>query len=194
MNIVNTRFGVTVGSLFLYLMYFWIFVSFSGATDEVPEYVPVEEVIKDVEEIPITPVKGIDDFKYDLGFKESTNRYDAVNPWGYLGKYQFSPNILWRLGFQVSREEFLSNPQLQEEAFETLLRHNYDILKPIIDKYDGKRINGIEITESGILAAAHLIGPTRTKLFLKYNRNYRDGLGTRTSDYLHEFSGYKLQL
>lgn len=194
MNILNTRYGVTVGSLFLYLMYFWIFVSFSGAVYEVPEYIPKEEVIKDIEEMPITVVKDINDFKHDLGFKESTNRYDAVNPWGYLGKYQFSPNILWRLGFEVSREEFLNNPQMQEEAFETLLRHNYDILKPVIDKYDGKRINGIDVTESGILAAAHLIGPTRTKLFLKYNRNYRDGLGTRTSDYIEEFSGYKLQL
>lgn len=176
----------------------WIILLFiySTVSIEKPEskYVPEEEPIEIVEEIPVPEIKDYDDFANHLAFKESSNRYDAVNSFGYLGRYQFSPNVLWRLGYKVRAEEFLDDPQMQDEAFRTLLTHNKDILEETIDKYEGTTINGIEITESGILAAAHLIGPTRTKLFLKYKRNAKDGYGTYLTDYLYEFKGYKLDL
>ena len=195
MKIPNKQLNIAIGPLFVMMIYFTVISPTTTSVDDV--YIPMEEVIEDVDEIlPVPPVaiKTLNDFKYDLGFKESSNRYTAVNPWGYLGRYQFSPNILWRLGFKVSREEFLNNPDMQEEAFETLLYHNYDILKSTIDEYSGTTVNGIEITKSGILAAAHLVGPTRTKLFLKYERNHTDGLGTHLTDYMEQFGGYTLQL
>ena len=54
-------------------------------------------------------------FLTDIGFRESGNRYDITNTWGYMGKYQFGKSTLKGLGFEVTRKEFLNNPQLQEE-------------------------------------------------------------------------------
>ena len=69
-----------------------------------------------------------------------------------MGKYQFGKSTLKGLGFEVTRKEFLNNPQLQEEAYdEALLLHNKEKLQNYIDLFDGKTINGMYISESGIL-------------------------------------------
>jgi hypothetical protein len=100
----------------------------------------------------------LDSFLTAVGFRESGNRYDITNKWGYMGKYQFGKSTLKGLGFKVTKKEFLSNPQLQEEAMMALLLHNKEKLQKYIDVFDGQTINGMLITESGILAAAHLGG------------------------------------
>ena len=41
-----------------------------------------------------------------LGFRESGNRYDIVNSYGYMGKYQFGKSTLKGLGFKVTQDEF----------------------------------------------------------------------------------------
>jgi hypothetical protein len=43
---------------------------------------------------------------------------------------------------------------MQEKAFVALLSKNKAILEDVIERYDGKVVNGVLITESGILAAA----------------------------------------
>jgi hypothetical protein len=75
-----------------------------------------------------------------------------------------------------------------------LLLHNKKTLQKYIDKWEGKTINGNEITESGILAAAHLAGPGNVKRFLRNGKEFRDGNGTKLTSYLTQFSGYKLNL
>ena len=129
-----------------------------------------------------------------IGHRESTNRYDVVNKWGYMGKYQFGKRTLKGLGFEVTRKEFLNNPQLQEEAMMALLLHNKEKLQLYIDTFDGKTINGMLITESGILAAAHLGGQGSVKRFFKNGRVFRDGNGTKITSYMKKFSGYDIQL
>jgi hypothetical protein len=129
-----------------------------------------------------------------IGHRESTNRYDVVNPWGYMGKYQFGKRTLKGLGFEVTRKEFLSNPQLQEEAMMALLLHNKEKLQLYIDTFDGKTINGMLITESGILAAAHLGGQGSVKRYFKNGKVFRDGNGTKITSYMDKFSGYDIQL
>jgi hypothetical protein len=130
-----------------------------------------------------------------LGFKESSNDYKAVNKFGYLGKYQFSRTTLNNLGYRnVSTRTFLSDPGLQEQAMEDLLVHNTVILRRYIQKYDGKVVNGIEVTKSGILAAAHLAGPRNVKRWLSTGKEFSDGLGTKLSTYIERFSGYELEL
>ena len=96
-------------------------------------------------------------FKEALAFKESRGNYKKINSFGYLGKYQFGASTLNRIRI-YNIQEFLNNPELQEEAFYTLCSLNKWILKRDIKWSVGKRINGVEITESGILAAAHLAG------------------------------------
>ena len=48
------------------------------------------------------------------------------------------------------------------------------------------------VTESGILAAAHLAGPGSVKKYLRsYGlNNFADGYGTTISYYMKKFSGY----
>jgi hypothetical protein len=140
------------------------------------------------------PIDDTNDYLDRVGERESNGRYHIVNDYGYMGKYQFSHKTLNGLGISVSKTEFLSNPQLQDSAMVALLIHNRILLKKYIDKYDGNDINGNIITESGILAAAHLIGPHRTKLLLTEGIDSEDAFGTSALSYLTEFSGYSLHL
>ena len=148
--------------------------------------------------IAIQPIKiEIDQtnmFLNAIAFRESSNNYSAVNKWGYMGKYQFGKKTLKNLGYDVSKKEFLNSPHLQEKAMLDLLSHNKKILENYIEYWDGKKINGKVITESGILAAAHLAGPGNVKRFLKEGREFKDGNGTKLTSYLTKFSGYKINI
>ena len=133
-------------------------------------------------------------FLNDIGFRESGNRYDITNKWGYMGKYQFGKQTLKGLGFKVTKKEFLNNPQLQEEAMMALLLHNKEKLQKYIDVFDGQTINGMYISESGILAAAHLGGQGSVKRYFKNGKVFRDGNGTKITSYMNKFSGYDIKL
>jgi hypothetical protein len=130
-------------------------------------------------------------FKESLAFKESSGNYFSVNALGYMGKYQFGPGTLQLVGIYDARA-FLTDPALQEAAFRSNVSRNKWILRKDIARYSGKKIKGILITESGILAAAHLSGPGNVKRFLRNNGmfNVSDAFGTFLSDYLKRFSGY----
>jgi len=154
---------------------------------------PIKTVKVEIKPIEIE-INQHDMFLDAIGHRESSNRYDVVNGWGYMGKYQFGRRTLKALGYDVSKKEFLNSPYLQEQAMLDLLNHNKKILNNYIEYWDGKKINGNVITESGILAAAHLAGPGNVKRFLKEGREFKDGNGTKLTSYLTEFSGYKLNL
>lgn len=139
-------------------------------------------------------IKNHNQFLEDLGMRESSGNYKAVNQFGYLGKYQFGRRTLNALGYEnVSNREFLSNGSIQEEAMYALLTHNRKILRRTINKYSGKTINDIYITESGILAAAHLAGPGNVKKFFRKGYEFKDGNGTKMTSYMAKFSMYKLE-
>ena len=137
---------------------------------------------------------SLEDFIRDLGFRESSNRYHVVNEHGYMGRYQFSYSLVRRMGFRVSRDEFLSDPLIQDQVMLQLLFHNKQILSDMINTYDRTYVHGVWVTESGILAAAHLIGPGRVKRFLRYGEVSQDAFGTSVDDYLSSFSGYNLNI
>lgn len=140
-------------------------------------------------------IKNHSMFLEDLGMRESSGNYKAVNQFGYLGKYQFGRRTLNALGYEdVSNREFLANPSIQEEAMYALLLHNKKILRKTINKYSGKHINGIYISESGILAAAHLAGPGNVKKFFRRGKEFHDGNGTKMTSYMIKFSMYQLEL
>tara|TARA_B100001939_G_scaffold143643_1_gene124403 strand:+ start:1155 stop:1745 length:591 start_codon:yes stop_codon:yes gene_type:complete len=129
-----------------------------------------------------------------IGHRESSNRYDVVNSYGYMGKYQFGKSTLKGLGFKVTKEEFLNNPELQEKAMYELLKHNQKKLRRFIEKYDGKVVHGVLITESGILAAAHLAGQGNVRKFFRKGYEFKDGYGTKMTSYMTQFGGYDLML
>ena len=132
-------------------------------------------------------------FLYDIGYRESSNNYKAVNQFGYLGKYQFGRQTLNSIGFEnISNREFLSNPYIQEEAMLTLLKKNKHTLRRQIEKYDGQVLHNILVTESGILAAAHLGGAGNIKKWFRNGKVFRDGNGTSITSYMVRFSNYNL--
>ncbi|WNH11683.1 peptidoglycan-binding protein LysM [Thalassobellus suaedae] len=130
-------------------------------------------------------------FKEALAFKESGGNYFSVNTLGYLGKYQFGKETLKMIGIN-NPGLFLKNPILQEKAFIANAARNKWILRRDIKNFVGRRINGILVTESGILAAAHLAGPGSVKKYLRsYGLdNFADGYGTTVQYYMKRFSGY----
>ena len=148
-----------------------------------------------VKNIKMPVVKNHSTFLDAIGFRESTNNYKAINQFGYLGKYQFGRKTLNAIGFKdVSNREFLSNPSIQEEAMLVLLKKNKRTLRREIKKYVGKTINGIYITESGILAAAHLGGAGNVRKFFRNGKNFADGNGTKITSYMKQFANYKLNI
>ncbi len=140
-------------------------------------------------------IKNHNKFLEDIGMRESSGNYKAVNQYGYLGKYQFGRKTLNALGYKnITNREFLSDSTLQEQAMEDLLVHNKKILRKYINKYQGQIVNGILITESGLLAAAHLAGPGNVKKFLRRGYEFKDGNGTKMTSYMVKFSNYQLDI
>ncbi len=135
--------------------------------------------------------KGYIGFKEAVAFKESRGNYRVVNDFGYMGKYQFGIETLKLLGI-YNAEEFLVTPELQEKAFLANAQRNKWILRKDISLFEGKKMSGITITESGILAAAHLAGPGTVKKFLRSygSDTFSDAFGTSVRSYLKKFSGY----
>ena len=134
-------------------------------------------------------------FKEALAFKESQGKYHRVNTLGYLGKYQFGKSTLKR--FKIyDTAEFLKDPELQEDAFLALCSLNKWILIRDIKRFVGRRINGVKITESGILAAAHLAGAGNVKLYLRSwgATKFEDAYGTSIALYMKKFAGYDTSL
>ena len=129
-----------------------------------------------------------------IGHRESSNNYSVVNEFGYMGKYQVGKATLKGLGINVTKEEFITNPKLQERAMHMLLSHNRKKLKRYIKKYEGQIIHGVLITESGVLAAAHLAGQGNVRKFLKNGFVFEDGNGTKMTSYMKQFGGYILNL
>ena len=167
------------------------------------EVIEVQPIIKPLEivepklevKIEIPAIRNHNKFLDEVGFRESSNNYKAVNQFGYLGKYQFGRKTLNAIGFEdVSNYEFLSNPEIQEEAMLVLLQKNKHTLRREIKKYVGDTVNGIYITESGILAAAHLGGAGNVRKFFRKGYEFEDGNGTKMTSYMIRFADYNLNL
>ena len=116
-----------------------------------------------------------------------------------MGWYQFAPGTLSYLGYDyITPAKFKRNPdifppEMQVEVLKALIRCNEAELERYIC-YVGKKINGITITKSGLLAGAHIGGARGVKLYLlsdgKINR--RDMNGTTIGRYIKVFQGYEL--
>ena len=158
--------------------------------------------------------KTLDDFYNDLGARESSGNYEVINPWGFVGKYQMGEAAMIDAGYYkkssgnynndwsgeftgkdgvYSLQDFLRNKQAQENAQKAFKQAQWRQLKAIgADKYVGKEINGVKITQSGLLAAAHLKGPGSVIQYLASNGKDipKDKLGTSVENYMKKFAGY----
>ena len=131
-------------------------------------------------------------FKEALAFSESSGNYFAINRFGYKGRYQLGRSALTWLGIR-NHSRFLNSPLLQEKAFETLLSRNKYVLRDYLG-FVGQKIGGVLITESGLLAAAHLGGAGNVMRYLDSGGLdvFRDGNGISLRVYMKRFSNYDL--
>jgi hypothetical protein len=111
-----------------------------------------------------------------------------------MGRYQFGKSTLKTLKIRASRSKFLKDTLLQEQAMFALLKHNKKRLQKLINKFDGKVVHGVLVTESGLLAAAHLGGQGSVKKWFRSGRVRKDGNGVRITTYMRKFGGYTLNL
>ena len=134
-------------------------------------------------------------FREALGESESGGRYGIVNDEGYSGKYQWGPDRLAdynkAMGTSYSMEEFLANPDVQENA---QAWHEDDIMNYVfekgLDRYLGKTVSGVTMTPEAMIAMGHLGGKSGMRQFIESGGEYNpsDSLGTSLRDYARKFS------
>lgn len=159
-------------------------------------------------------MKTLQQFFDDLGTRESGGNYKAFNLYGYAGKYQMGEMALVDCGYYKkttcnynndwsgkflgkddinSIQDFLNNPVAQENAQLIFKQKQWNYLKAVgAHNYVGKTINGYKITESGLLAGAHLKGHNAVIQYLTTGGqcNSKDGFGTSIETYMRKFSNY----
>ena len=145
--------------------------------------------------IPYT-VRDFVGFKNFLGFFESGSDYDKINRFGYIGKYQFGKGTLKMYGV-TNLVNYKNNPELQEKIFLMNVMRNKWILRREISWYSNRYLGGVYVSESGIIAAAHLSGPGNVKKYLRSHcdasLNKKDANGTSISDYMRIFKDYDIK-
>ncbi len=123
---------------------------------------------------------------------DSLLRYNTVNSYNYIGKYQMGTAALIEAGFyqgpvyktnQIydnskwsplaismginSVADFLNNPAAQELAIQNYTNSQWNqIVNLGLDRYVGTVVNGTQITTEGLLAGAHLKGVGSLQKFL----------------------------
>ena len=155
--------------------------------------------------------KSYDQFFEDLGFLESSKDYSEENTLGFIGKYQMGEGALIDTGYYTkdgtdkndwkgkwtgkdgvnSKQNFKDNHSAQEWAVREYARQNWRTINRLgLASYIGKKVNNIEITISGMLAGAHLLGVGGLREFLKTGLDDDDDYGTKISKYVSVLAGY----
>ena len=138
-----------------------------------------------------------------LGQRESGGNYSIVNEFGYMGKYQMGKTALTEIGFYkdgnytatanmlgvYSDEDFLNTPLAQEVAIQYYTKRVWGYMQTYeCDKYIGKSVNGVVVTQAGLIAGAHLVGVGAVRNYFK-GGNPQDGYGTSVKSYMELMSG-----
>lgn len=175
------------------------------ATDVPPEWEEGEMPTgEETEHIPIhTQTGDIKKFLGALADSESSGNPKIVNRLGYIGKYQFGKKALEDLGLEdkITTRKFIKNPHIfpehaQDKAMLKLLKLNKSYLGDYIERFNGKVMNGVKITKSGLLAGAHLVGAGAVKKFLDSGGRFvpKDGNNVPVTDYIKKFAHYQIDL
>lgn len=153
----------------------------------------------------LEPVKKLNPVQLNRSFIEEMARIEnpdgdpsVINQYGYMGKFQMGTAAFRDIGVKMNPHRWRQNPLPEAEQDDLFLQFcalNSLYLEKDIKKYSGRRIKGIRIHESNILAAAHG-GIGRAHEFLASNGriDMRDGNGTRISHYFRRFEHHTLDL
>ncbi len=153
-------------------------------------------------------------FLIALRMAESGGDYQAVNSLNFLGAYQFGEAALIDLGY-VRRDQdvydndysggwtgkngvrsiegFLANEEEQDRAAQQWMRVMWSYIEyREIDGYAWKQVGETQLTTSGMLAAAHLLGAGALKEYIDSGgrSDPRDPYGMPLSQYIAKLGGY----
>lgn len=158
--------------------------------------------------------KSWEEWLDEIGKRESGGNYGAVNKYGYLGKYQMGEGALADTGYYkgrskgnlqewqgqftgkdnvYSKDDYLKNHRAQDNAMQENVKKQWNYAKAFgYDKSVGSKINGIEVTPSGLLAGMHLIGSGGVGNYLKNHGQKKvvDGFNTDVEEYIKKFGDY----
>jgi integrating conjugative element protein (TIGR03758 family) len=157
-----------------------------------------------------------EDFLHALAVRESSLDPTKTNVFGYTGLFQMGEAALQDAGYYKgdstpkkndwggaftgknginSIGDFKANPDAQVAA---VVAYHNAVWKSIqalgLDKAIGQTINGLTITQSGLIAGAHLVGVGNLQKFINSNGATIpvDGNGTPISEYISKFGGYAI--
>lgn len=155
-------------------------------------------------------------FLQALASAESTNQPGTVNPFGYVGLFQMGELALQDAGYYQgdatrgvndwtggwtgrdginSLADFRASPQAQINA---ITRYDQVIENYIaangLSKYIGTTVNGVVLTESGMVAGAHLVGMGNLRTWLQSGGRIvpLDGNKVPITTYVSRFAGYNV--
>lgn len=155
------------------------------------------------------------DYLNAMAMRESGLNPRAQNQYGYVGLWQMGEAALidagyyradgtgandWRgswtgLGGITSLEEFKANPAAQAAAVSAYQQRVWGYVRSLgLDRYVGSSVAGLPITQSGLIAAAHLVGTGNLARYLHSGGTVvpADGNGTQLTEYLASFGGYQI--
>ncbi|ENW97878.1 hypothetical protein [Acinetobacter sp. NIPH 298] len=121
--------------------------------------------------------------------KRWQSQFDSNN---WIGKWSGKRNI-------NSKLDFLRNPQIQYEVIKEWIGYLCNQLRNNnLNEYFGRTIQGIEVSESGVIAGMHLVGIGGLGAFLGIPKfqgsNQIDGNGTHISKYIEMFNHFDLEI
>lgn len=155
---------------------------------------------------------GHADFLHDLGMRESGLDPAARNAYGYIGLFQMGEASLQDAGYyagDVTRandwsgawtglggihdlDDFYGSPDVQVQA---IVGYHNRIVAQIsqlgLDRAIGSTVGGVDITLSGLVAGAHLVGIGNLQTFINSGGSTvpKDGNGVPVSTYIAELGG-----
>ena len=132
-------------------------------------------------------IAAFNTFKDTLGQIESANDYSVRGGFNdhYLGRWQMGKAALEDVGIGYSQEEqedFLSNPDKQEKAFEEFTKQNHEYLQRKSEKYRDLTMSD----KLAVLGYAHNQGRGGALKYLETGESEKDGFGTDALKYVEE--------
>lgn len=142
-----------------------------------------------------------------LAMRESSDNYEKVNRYGYMGRYQMGRSALEDAGFRCEggwtplansygiydQDDFLNSPAGQDAAVKAYHTKVCEYIRHYgLEKYIGTAYCGVRVTRSGLLAACHLVGVGAMIDGLKSGEHTYDGNHTSAAEYMELFAGYDI--
>ncbi|WP_431297975.1 hypothetical protein [Tabrizicola sp. BL-A-41-H6] len=153
-----------------------------------------------------------------LQMMQSGGDYRSVSSRNFLGAFQFGEAALTDLGFVrydgdafdndygggwtgkhgiTSAAQFLASKSVQDRAMAEwmVILWGYIELHDI-DRYAWSEVGGVQLTPSGMLAGAHLLGAETLEIYVRSNGRTDpcDPFGTPISSYIRKLNGYDVLL